>query len=711
LVARANPSSSSDNPPMLLESPSSSSRHSQLHKRSKHSLSPGTTRSSRRAKRARPVSGFYGEDSDSQSSDAEQSKRPRTSPNKQSPARATKRQRGNLTAEDNPGIDNLVIPDWPSLPYLALVQIFQYAAEDLEDAVRALWLSAASRVCRAFAEPALTVLYREPPLPSRSAAHNLASLLTKDPSATLFNYRPKVEALYIDVEEIASKTYKGQPLDLKTLVGNLPRLKVLQFFHRKDAPPYRMLDDSLRWHYPAGLFEALNGTQAPPVMGSGPHRPKLFAWQWNRRLMGPNLDLSGIRALHQAPSFASLKKLSFVNYQVPSLNARRNVDDAELLARDRAMIQSLADAINALPALESLSVESSTAINDQLLPLLPKGLKTLELVNCWEVNGDDFASYLLSNAYKLEHLILRHNQSLNLSFVTVLGEACPNLRSFWMDFKTYNHHEFYHDSEPNYDDLLTADQVPNWPENLERLELRNMRKWTEAAAETLFQSLVDSAPKLLKLRQLVLKAMLDIPYRKRSAIRDKWEAELKRVFLRKSEDPRPVFSMRQQPASARLMQTGKNDETVESPSRKKARKSPASTAMAATSPTRRSSRIAMQLSGPSSRASSVGRDLRHGAGRPSYAEPDTDDDDEEEEEVDSPQSGKGREPTSPITSTVEATPFRHGMCEKVEIQLDNQKPAETTWGMEDFMDNEADDLSDEDWNGDDEEFGDFGYAW
>jgi hypothetical protein len=50
------------------------------------------------------------------------------------------------------------------------------------------------------------------------------------------------------------------------------------------------------------------------------------------------------------------------------------------------------------------------------------------------------------------------------------------------------------------------------------------------------------------------------------------------------------------------------------------------------------------------------------------------------------------------------------MCEKVEIQLDNQKPAEKTFGMEDFLDDEPDDLSDEEWNGDGEDL-EVDYAW
>lgn len=729
-LTQTNPGDSNASPP---SAPAARTASWQLRSRSrnKRPLSSDASARSPRAKRARRRSGPYAADSDSQMSNVDQTASPRESrarrnrPKKQSPARA-RNNRGlrslaaktsALCLDSKPVIEDAVIPDWASLPYHVLVPIFQYAAADIDDkAKRAKWLSETSRVCKAFAEPALTALYRAPPLATRAAAHELLSLLLKDKSTTQFDYKQKVKALYIDVDDIASKTYKGQTLDLKSLIANLPRLQVVRFWHWKDLPPYRMLDGSLRWHYPAALFEALGCIQDPAGTAIGAGHPRLIEWQWNRRMMGPNLDLAGITTLHQTPAFANLKRVSFVNYQVPSLHARQNADDTELAAQDRALVESMAAAIGALPNLEVLSAESSTAINDQLLALLPKSLTTLELINCWEVYADDLASYLLSHGHKLQHLVLHHNISLSLGFVTVLRTACPNLRSLCMDFKTFKHHEFLNDSEPNYDELLTAAQVPDWPETLETLELRNMRKWTAEAAETLFQSLVDSASRLLKLRQLVLKAMLDIPYRQRSEFRDRWEPTLKRVFLRKSDDPLPVFSLRQRPAGSSL--TGGNEATRSCPLTAKSRKFVSASAMAAKRPSRRSNRIALQLSSPSSPASSMGRDLRHRSRRPSYAEPDTDEDEGgedgegSEDEFDSASPGPAEsQPASPNALPGETALFRHGMCEKVEIQLDNQKPAEREWRMEDFMDDEADDLSDGDWDGEDEDFGGAGYAW
>ncbi|KAL2129348.1 hypothetical protein VTI74DRAFT_7909 [Chaetomium olivicolor] len=594
-----------------------------------------------------------------------------------------------------------LIPSWANLPYHVLFEIFRYAARPLTEIQHVKWLLAASGVCRAFTEPALAALYESPPLLTRSMAHGLVSLLSKDPSTTLISYRPKIKELWIDVDEIAQKTYKGQPLDFRALVSNLPRLKFVQFYHRLDDPPYRSLDTHLRWRYPDALFEALNGVQDSTAEADAVVHAKLAGWQWNRRMMG-HLNLAGIVALHQTPAFAGLKKVSFVNYQVPSLHAKANVDNDELAAQDHAFIQSMADAIRALPALEHLSFESSTVVNEQLLPFLPKTLVSLELVNCWDINGDDFASYLLSSGYNLKHLVLRHNQSLSLSFLTVLGSACPSLQLLSVDLKTFNHHEFYHDGDPSYDELLTANQVPDWPRAVESIQILHMKKWTAEAAEMFFQSLVDSAPKLLKLRKLDLKAMLSIPIQERSQLRNKWEAKLKQVFLREQKDPSPLYSMRQP------VQQQVEADVVRSAIAKKFRKS---REPADASPARRSTRLAMQRSHPSSRASSVGRDLRHVLGRPSYAEPDTDEDLDclEDDKAKVGLSGQSQS-WSPMTSTHEIAPFRHGMCEKVDIQLDNQKATETTLTMDDFVDSESDDLSDDDWNGEDED-SDTGYAW
>ncbi|KJR87363.1 uncharacterized protein SPSK_01462 [Sporothrix schenckii 1099-18] len=638
-------------------------------------------------------------------------------------------------------------PPWSTLPYLVLSSIFSYGAAPLDNITSVRWLLAASRTCRGFTEPALRALYESPPMLTMNMAHNLVDHLAKDPSTTLFDYRQKVKALKIDVGSLASRVYKGRHLDIPRLVSYCPRLVDLDLYHYKDMPPYREQTENLRWTYPDGLFEALGAVQpamtnttvdssghgdpqeegssasmAPLAQAAVPTAIRLKSWRWNQRLMGRDLDLDRVRTLHLSPTFAGLCKISLVNYQRPSLNAR-NAEDPEVIEADRQQAVDFAGLLNALPNLTHLAVESSTAANDLILPLLPKTLQHLELVNCWDVTADQFAEYLVTHGQELRQLTLHYNQSLSLSFLSVLGTACPQLQALRMNLTYYSHHAFYNDSNPMYDTLLTADEVPAWPASIEVIELEHLRKWEPAAAEVFFQSLVDSAPHVPQLRVLAIKAMLDIPWRQRCEMRDRWEATLDRVFKRRTTAPEPASS---------LAYYTKPQKHVSPRSKAKARHSDAE-------PSRRSHRIATHVSNPSSRASSTTRGLRHMAptGRMSYREPDTDEDipssDEDDEDKDESvgkhtwdEKGKGVEQASRENSDHETDkmdisggegsssglkrtrPFVHGMCDVVDIRIDNQKPGEIQYRMVDFLDSD-DSNSDDEWTGDGPEAND--YAW
>lgn len=106
------------------------------------------------------------------------------------------------------------IPNWTSLPYEILRQIFYYAAEPLYDGKTfqshesVPWILKCALLCRDFAEPALTVLYRSPPLAPMRHAHLLTSLL-KSPAPMTYNYRAKVEILQMEVVQTAAYTLQG----------------------------------------------------------------------------------------------------------------------------------------------------------------------------------------------------------------------------------------------------------------------------------------------------------------------------------------------------------------------------------------------------------------------------------------------------------------------------------------------------------------------
>jgi len=502
---------------------------------------------------------------------------------------------------------------------------------------------------------------------------NLVALLAQDPSTTAINYRQKVKSLRLDVSILTSR------FDIKDLVAKCPRLSDLDICHYKDMAPYRQLDENLRWSYPASLFEALGVSLSGPPNHDGASTIKLKSWRWSQRMMGKGLTFVNVRDIHASPVFSSLRKISFVNYQLPSLCAK-DVGDAKVASEEWKYAESLAGLLGALPDLRHLVVESSTAANEILLPLLPKSLQHIELINCWEITAECFSDYLRSHGGALRYLTLHHNQSLSLAFLPVLREACPNLQALRMNLTYFSHHEFYRDSNPEYISLLEPDQVPTWPASIEVIELENLRKWDADSAESFFQSLIDSSPQLPLLRHLAIKAILDIPWRQRSQMRDKWEARLKEVFHRKSDVPRPARSLRWTAAEHDLK------------TRPKRWKNPRKNI----TPSRRSGRIATQASGPSSRASSAARDLRKPDGpRISYREPDSDEDmesDREEEHVSEAEADHVLSPAS-----VRAGPFIQGLCDVVDIRIDNQKPVETQFRMEDFVDTDNAG-SDEEWS-------------
>jgi hypothetical protein len=655
----------------------------------------------RRSKRARHNSGFYDEESDEDSAESQSaalSKPPLSS-------RRTRTSRGTKTKVEgfSTGVSSLAvnrisdklddarppaqpvrIPPWTQLPYLIIVRILDHAAHPLDNAVAVRWIVHISRLCRAFAEPAMTVLYASPPLLTMAMAHNFVALMERQASETTFNYRVKVRRLDIDVGQIAAHSYRGRTLDFKSLLQHLPMVTDIELYHRKDMSPFRQLDQNLKWHYPNGLFEGL-GIRLPEQAGDAYQTlgsiHRLRSWEWSSRMMEPNM-LATLPDLHRTAAFRGLQSIRFINFQLPSLKSSKG-DATEVARKDAEYVQHLATSIAALPLLTHLAFESSTVVNELLFPLLPRTIKHLELINCWEVKADDFSEYLLSHGHDLQILQLDHNQSLGLGFLTVLGAACPKLRQLSMDLTYYNHHEFYNDSDPMYDTLLLPGQEPTWPSSLEALELENLRKWGQEAAEVLFQSLVKAAQKLPMLRYLSIKAMLDIPWRQRSQMRNHWPAVLSRVFARPRTEPSST------PATI-----NETEQSEESRRGKRAEPVPAS-------PMRRSNRLETRAFTSEFQRDNENRGLRRRPrGRGRYIDP-TDDDTE-------PTSAASPAESSAISHSDDMDElFVQGLCEIVDIRLDNQKPRERQFGMGDFLD--SDNESDEEWNGD--ENGEEGYAW
>ncbi|KAH9206893.1 hypothetical protein DL95DRAFT_396495 [Leptodontidium sp. 2 PMI_412] len=644
-----------------------------------------------------------------------------------------------------------VIPQWQSLPYHVMVQIFQYATYPLyeEHTFQSLpsgrWLLNVARLCRNFAEPAFTVLYSSPPLVPMVQAHRLVDLLMADPRPMAFKYRQKVESLRIDVGQVVAYTLPGSGLlDLHGLIKELPRLTDLEFYHQKDMSPYRNLDDNVKWTYPDSIFEALEyiNPAADPIRGDKTSICRLRSWRWSSRLGGKKYSIEQIPAIHLRPSFASLQKVAFVNYQVPYL--KKDEEDPE-------HEKVLAKAINALPNLKHLIFESSTLVNAKLLSMLPTGLRNLELINCWEVIASDFGPFLLTHGRQLRCLTLNHNQSLSLEFLPLLGSGCPNLQVLRMNLVYFNLHVTYRDSEPLYEHLLAPDQIPQWPSTIQTIELIQLRKWENEAAEIFFKSLLDSAGHLPDLRRLTIQAILNIGWRDRASFRDKWVGSLNRVFKRASKSPKAVFSLpkalealtqphgdekeiafeRKAPTEPKrssfgssTMNGGGKSPVVEIPPSTRPHKT--SEEQKPSPPARRSARSAARnlqsgkyvessdsepevevkaayqerpfASRTCSRSSRLERELsilKETAGRHSSLISST------ESSEDDSASSSTHKGIGNVNEVIQ------GLCEIVEVRIDNLRPTETQVTEADFLDEEM--SGDDDWNGEDPADG--GYAW
>lgn len=226
----------------------------------------------------------------------------------------------------------------------------------------------------------------------------------------------------------------------------------------------------------------------------------------------------------------------------------------------------------------------------------------------------------------------------------------------------------YHDVEPHFPELLRSTEVPTWPATLQDIELVQLRKWDDAAAEVLFTSLINAAPDLRNLRRLVISAILKIGWRDRATFREKWIGRLEQVFLRRSLPPDPnLCTLQRPPHSEPLLAEGTTAEDT-----------PHSDAPNSGPPTpskRKSARLAeRKLS-----------------------------------EIEEAELSASSSQAPPERFGDQPPPAVQDMCNVVMVRIDNQRPTETQFNEGDFLDDEA--SGDEDWNGNDYDVAAEGYAW
>ncbi|OCK78117.1 hypothetical protein K432DRAFT_357388 [Lepidopterella palustris CBS 459.81] len=592
------------------------------------------------------------------------------------------------------------IPDWSSLPYHVLLQIFVYASHPLCDgnSVPGVpWLLNMARICANFTKPALTALYRNPPISAleKTRKNKLVQHLLEPATRNKEDYKVMVRRLELDATRMSALTAPGRSdKDLAALILNLTTLKEIDIFDPLDRPPYRRRPKSVRWHYPDGLFTALHESEL-----------HLKSWRWNSSLTSKNYFW--MKEIHGDRAFQNLQELMLTNYsQGPVLQEDDQHPTAEEL---------LASAVAVLSRLKSLVFESSTIVNKRLLPLLPQNLVNLNITNCGSITSDALQDFLVTHGTHLEELVLNHNQALDISFLPNLKGSCPRLETLRMDLNYYNHFATYQDSDPKYADLLKEHEIPSWPSTLRSIEMVYLRKWTAAAAKTFFESLIDSAEELPDLRELVLKAMVDTNWRERAAFRDEWIARLRRVFLRNCPPPNPhLVSLRafREWKESQISVTGdetphnevaSDDGSVAGPSRVAASSNKGNIVQDSDSDVpilyhrrhMRRRKVATYVCIPKPKQTETwGSPQRLRArGKASGSQIEMASGDETEG-----------------SKNVVGEQYIQGRCRVVDVRIDNLRPREELFSENDFLDSEV--SGDEDWNGNDDiDIDGAVYAW
>lgn len=581
-------------------------------------------------------------------------------------------------------------PDWqdPGISYETWSDIFLYAAsEGSVNNINTNWLIHAAATCHVFLEPALAALYRCPVIRTPQKARRLAELLKLPLEQTTINYRAKIQSLYLEIQTIPPGTIYG-------LIYPLPQLREVIVYTQLDQPPYRQLDKTVRWSYPEDLFRALLPSVPEDDGFEGKPCPtRLKSWEWSGRLIGGHVPtVKDLARIHNMPPFCHLTRLSFTNFQVPSLykllEKTSREDEAAIASEleDAEVIDTIGNAIAQLRSLGHLIFESSTVMTDRLLLQLPKNLLHLGLINCWEIKSEDLGPFLRSHGRCLRSLTLLHNQSLNLEFLVGLAEACPDLRELHINLSYYRHHETVDDGDPMYEQALSLHQVPTWPSALRLINIEHIRDWSAETAEMFLQSLIDQAGSLPLLRHLTVKTILDIPWQARATLRRKWGEKMDKTFLRRFEPPAHRPS---------LWQEASDPETAKKPAQAQENFAEPVT------PSRRSGRLASQLTQGDAKARS--RKWPRHPNQPLYRDLDTDDDgfDVSESEARDICASDGPGASSSSSRGSMAKPVVQGLCTTVSVQFDNQKVRELQYGMEDFQ--FSDQSSEDEWNGDREE--------
>ena len=549
-------------------------------------------------------------------------------------------------------IDSPIFPSLGGLPYDCLVCILEFAASGLENDRKAPeeWLQQASLVCKRFTRPARAVSFRTIRLPDHYHARKLIAYLKSLATGS----KPRAWIQYLTIEAIpvlARKDQGDDPISLTELLKLVPMLRGLSLEIQHDVPlrrsqGYGFGARSLNSVYQPSLIDILKEQQIYL-------RSVKWNYYFNRNSPFPWTQLADI---HKEPIFRRLEHVEIVWLNGFASNQNKNI-----------FAQSLVDALNSSLSLKSLTFNGCQLRSGlDVLGALPKTLENLTITDT-AVRPVMLGQYLAECGGNLRSLKIKYNRTIDLSFLGALDVNCPRLESLQYDLSSISDQDSAVSSEGTLQDLLPDGTIPTWPSSLQRVEMLYLRKWNLESAETFFKSFLQHAHKLPNLRVLILKATVNLDWKDRVKFRDKWTASLLKTFKRNVPDPKPVnfyLNRNTGPPASKRLSSRRNTEAAGSPSTRKR----LHTAIDDTLQSRRSS-------------GRITRMRKEKESTPATGSPDNNSQKAEIEDIEHYQDHAIQ-----------------GMCDVVDIRIENLHPAQVQFEEKDFLDSEP--SGDEDWDGD-----------
>lgn len=544
------------------------------------------------------------------------------------------------------------IPPWQDLPHHVLATIFQYHNQPSQPSWRA-WLVQTARLCKSFAEPALSALYFKLDFTSIAKDGHLYNLLKYQPINSYLNYRGKVKWIVFGLYSPKSSSARN----LDKVVVFTPQLRGIE------VVTYNF-NIANSWHQ---LMQDLKDSHL-----------LLQSWGWVN-------NVSYYRACRV------LAELSCV-YPVAALNTLERVELDQHVGNITWKPQEFAASINDLPRLKHLTFNLWNLCDPELLlSLISVKLESLTILGCYLTTPDDLALFLALHGQKLRRLDLNGIDPYSHSIMVNLAQSCPQLQDLRIDF---NFHGDATDAAGPGGPWL--DQKPTWPSSLWRLELLQWGGWTLSFADVFFSSLVDSAASLPNLRHLHIRASLgESGWKSRVRFRDKWIRRFSHVFLRTSQPPSPhLRSLSAYQAFKTAQKTSPSKSIVVD-------SNPAIPGPISATPSkfndtenRRSHRLRQHAGNDQRSSPDSVQPIRHRQRRRRRAKESGSDSSSEDSALEDEVEGNSDDDAG-ASETCENL-YIQGLCDVVDIQLDNLRPSGEQLRESDFLDEEI--SGDEDWD-------------